>query len=209
MSLVRTNSPLGKLIIRNIGDVGGPRSDLVDAELDNIIAWAKLSPRVIKVDTSVVGTITTGLDSMHSFSLPANSLAATNDWVRFRYAGNLAANDNQKRLQITFDAQVLENTGLIDIDQGWFKVDGTYTRLTATSVFAEATISFGFLNQLDGAAAQAGSSLRLISRNANLTVANLTSNAVTLLVQAETDGVAGGGTNDITQNLSIIELFQQ
>jgi len=204
VSLARTNSPLGKLIIRNIGDVGGPRSDLVDAELDNIIAWAKNSPRVIKVDVSVVGNVGAGLDSLHSFSLPANSLATNGDWVRFRYCGNCATNDNDKRLQTSIDAQVLENTGLIDIDQGWWRVEGTYTRLSATSLFAESCISFGFLNQLDGAAAQAGSSLRLISRNANLTVANLNSNAVTMLVQAEATA-----NNDVTQNLSIIELYQQ
>jgi hypothetical protein len=209
LSLVRVFSDLGQLIIRNIGDNGGPRADRVSAEFDSIIAWAKDAPRCIHRNITATGTITTGLDSLHSFSLPANSLATNGDWVRFRYAGNLASNDNQKRLQISIDSQVLENTGLIDIDAGWFKVDGTYTRLTATTVFAEATVSFGFLNQLDGAAAQSGSSLRLISRNASPTVANLTSNAVTLLVQAETDGVAGGGTNDIVQNLSIIELCQQ
>jgi hypothetical protein len=205
VSLARTNSPLGKLIIRKIGDVGGPRSDLVDAELDNIIAWAKLSPRVIKVDVSVVGNVGAGLDNLHSFSLDTpNRLLTNGDWVRFRYCGNLATNDNDKRLQVTIDSQVLENTGLIDIDQGWWRVEGTYTRLSATSVFAEACISFGFLNQLDGAAAQSGSSQRLISRNANLTVANLNSNAVTMLVQAEATA-----NNDVQQNLSIIELFQQ
>ena len=212
MSLVRIHSPLSQLIIRQLGDGGGPRADQVSAELDSLIAWAKDAPRCIHRNITTVGTVTTGLDSLHSFSLDTpNRLLTNGDWVRVTYAGNLATNDNQKRLQTSFDAQVLENTGLIDIDQGWWRVEGTYTRLSATTVFAEQQIVFGFLNQLDGAAAQAGSSQRHIARNAVLTVANLTSNAVTLLVQAETDGVAGGvgGTNDITQNLSIIELCQQ
>ncbi len=204
MSLVRAFSDLGQLIIRNIGDNGGPRADRVSAEFDSIIAWAKDAPRCIHRDISVVGNVTTGLDSLHTFTLPANSLATNGDWVRFRYAGNLATNDNNKRLRISIDNQTLEDTGLIDIDQGWWKVDGTYTRLTATTVFAEASISFGFLNQLDGAAAQSGSSQRLISRNSGLTVANLGSNGVVLLVQAEATS-----TNDVTQGLSIIELCQQ
>lgn len=204
MSLARTNNPLNKVIIRQLGDVGGPQSSLVDAELDNIIAWAKNSPRVIKVDTSTVGNVGAGLDNLHSYSLAANSLATNGDWVRVRYCGNLATNDNDKRLQTSMDSQTLENTGLIDIDSGWWRVEGTYTRLSATSVFAEQQIVFGFLNQLDGAAAQAGNSQRHIARNGTLTVSNLTSNAVTLLVQAEATA-----NNDVTQNLSIIELYQQ
>lgn len=204
MSLAREHDPLGNVIIRKIGDAGGPRSDWVADEIDNLIAWAKDAPRCIHRDTSTVGNVGVGLDNLHSFSLPANSLATNGDWLRVTYAGNLATNDNNKRLVTSLDAQTVEDTGLIDIDQGWWRVEGTYTRLSATSVFAEQHIVFGFLSQLDGTAAQSGSSQRHIARNGTLTVSNLTSNAVTVLVQAEATA-----NNDVTQNLSIIELCQQ
>jgi hypothetical protein len=124
------------------------------------------------------------------------------------YIGSLASNDNQKRLQLTIGgAAALENSGLIDIDQGWFRVAGTVTRLSDTSVLAEVDMSFGFLNQIDGAAAQSGSSLRRIARNATLTsLADLDSNPLNFLLEAETDGVSGGGTDDIILKLSRIKL---
>jgi hypothetical protein len=152
-------------------------------------------------DITTIGNVGAGLDSLHSFSLPANSLAFDGDAVWFRYVGNLATNDNDKRLRVSIDNQTLEDTGLIDIDTGWWLVEGTYTRTSPTTVFAEAHIVFGFLSQLNGAAAQAGSSQRHIARNAPLTVAHLNTNPVILLVQAEATA-----NNDVTQNLSNIQL---
>lgn len=152
-------------------------------------------------DITTIGNVGAGLDSLHSFSLPANSLANDGDSVWYLYAGNLATNDNDKRLQIGIDAQVVENTGLIDVDTGWWRVEGTYTRRSPTNIFGEVHVVFGFLNQLDGAGVQSGSSQRHLARNNSLTVSNLNTTAVTMLVQAEATA-----NDDVTQNLSIIKL---
>src|SRR5262245_28344898 len=103
MSLVRQHNPLGNVIIRNIGDAGGPRSDWVADEINNLIAWAKDAPRVIHRNTATTGTVGTGLDNLHSFSLPAGSLASDGDFVEFIYGGILATNDNQKRIVLKLD----------------------------------------------------------------------------------------------------------
>jgi hypothetical protein len=160
---------------------------------------------VIHRNITPTGNVGGGLDTLHSFSLPAGSLATNGDFVEFIYGGVLAVNDNNKQLTITFDGDTIEDTGPpIDIDRGWFRVHGTYTRLTDTSVLATLSTMFGFLDQMDGAGTQAGHSVFHIDRSFSTTVADLDTNAVTLAVQAQ-----GTANDDIVQNLSIIKLTQQ
>lgn len=187
--------------------MGGPRSDLVDAELDNIIAWAKLSPRVIKVDTSVVGNVGTGLDTLHTYSLPAGSLATNNDFLEIEYGGNFGSNNDDKRLVNQIDGNTHEDTGLIDIDALGWSLRLYVVRLSATSVLAHSVLDLGIL-QIDSAGTTTitGIGGRMNQRGQNITVANLNSNAITLLVKGE----SATATNDnVTQYLSIIKLYQQ
>lgn len=209
MSLTRVTNPMATSIVKVLGDSGGALTRDVAAEIDNLIAWAKDAPRVIHRNTATTGTVGTGLDDLHSFSLPAGSLATNGDFVEFIYGGILATNDNQKRIVLKLDGVILEDSALIDIDRGWFRITGTYIRTSATAVTATFTTVFGFLNQIDGAGAQGGHSQFHIARSFSTAVANLNSNPVIMLVQGETDGVVGGGTNDIVQNVSIIKLCQQ
>lgn len=210
MSLVRTNNPLSQVIIRQIGDCGGPRADSVNAELDNIIAWAKDSPRRITVDTSTVGNVGTGLDSLHSYSLAAGRLATNGDSLRIRYGGNFTNNADTKRVQISADGQVAFNSGLRAFDIGlatawWIETD--YVRLSATSLRVSGFAALG--NALTSGGAFDGGNSRFYYQAFNptaLTVANLNSNAITLLVQGE----SSTATNDnVTQNYSEIWLVQQ
>lgn len=151
-------------------------------------------------DTSVVGNVGAGLDSLHSFSLPANSLKSNGDYLRIRYSGTIAANNNDKRLRVSADGQTIGDTTLIDLDAGSWTRDFLYIRLTATTIRATSIDAIGFLNFLNGAA---GGSGVIGSINTDITVANLTNNAITLLVQAEATA-----NDDVVQNLSIIELVQ-
>lgn len=161
-------------------------------------------PKCVGVDISTPGNVGTGLDSLHSFSLPAASLAANNDWVRWTAGGKFGANDDNKRLVVTFDSQSMEDTGLIDIDGQDWKFMSTLIRLSSTSVIHNTALWLGFL-QFDSAGASAGTGGRFISRSTVLTVANLNSNNLTMLVQAE----SATATNDnITQNQTIVEVCQ-
>jgi hypothetical protein len=92
---VRLFPTLGQLIIRKVGDTGGPPSGRVSDELDNIINWAKTSPRRIRFDTSTVGNVGAGLDTLHTFSLDTpNRLLTDGDSLKVRYGGKFAANAN-------------------------------------------------------------------------------------------------------------------
>lgn len=205
MGLARTNSPLGKLIIRQIGDVGGPRSDLVDAELDNIIAWAKVSPRNIKRDTSTVGNVGGGLDTLHTFSLPANSLQADGDYLKVRYGGKFASNANTKRIVASFGGTAVSSlgTGLFDIRSGDWVYDLYIIRLSSTSVRVSGQIMWTFIAR-DGAGTMTGNGF-YGSINTDITgLSALGSNATTMKVEAE-----GTANDDIQQNFTVIELTQQ
>jgi hypothetical protein len=212
-TLERVHDGLGPLIIRKLGDVGGPRSDRVEDELDSIISFINdlvdgtgviaNVPRCIHRDTDAIGNVGAGLDSLHTFDLPAGSLATDGDYLRVRYAGTFATNDNDKRIQISVDGQAVRNTTALDFDLGEWVEDITYIRLTSTTIRATLSEKLGFLNLLGGAAGGSGFHAGI---SIDITVSNLDSNDVTLLVEAESSGAA---SDDIVQNLSIIELTQQ
>lgn len=208
MSLVRVHSPLSQLIIGQLGDAGGPRADQVSAELDSLIAWAKLSPRCIHVNTTSTGNVGGGTDSLHSFSLPAGSLATDNDFVDIQYGGTFPnVNNNTKQIIVSIDSQVVFNMAGAgrDIDGAFsWKIILQYIRVSATTVRATGAALLGrVFGGTDGALDAGNSRWYYEAINATPTVANLTNNAVTLLVQA-----VGTANGDITQNASTIHLTQ-
>lgn len=210
MGLVRTFSDLGQVIIRKLGDVGGPRTDRVSAEFDNIIAWAKASPRNIHTNTTVTNSSGVGPDVLHTFSLDTpNRLLTDGDYLNVWYAGSSAVNDRDKAVQAQFDNQDYEGGGILDIDSstGWVLFN-RIIRVSATTVRIAHLL---LINQMfsDGANAFTSFNLgaNLVTRNTLLTVANLNSNAITMRVRSVV-GV-GGAAADVVQNQSIIELRQQ
>jgi hypothetical protein len=201
LSLVRLFPTLGQLIIRKLGDTGGPPSDRVSQELDNIITWAKLSPRCIHRNFATTNSAGAGPDVLHTFTVPAGTLVA-NDFLDVWYAGNTATNDNDKAVQAQFDSQTYENGGLFDYDVGvgWAMtvrigvIDLTHVIVSHILVLNLAQAG-GTVNTFSSGNAGA----LIISRNTPLTVANLSSNAVVMRVRSL--GVAAA---DVFQNTSII-----
>lgn len=156
----------------------------------------------INRDISVVGNITTGLDTLHSFTLVANSLANNGDYLKVRYGGTFATNDNDKRIQISFGGQVVDNTALFDQDGGVWDYDLTFVRFTATQVKITGTKSWGSISR-DGAGTAAGNA-NISTIFTAITVPDLSSNSMIMLVEAEATA-----TNDVQQGLSVIELSVQ
>jgi hypothetical protein len=209
MSLTRVYATLNNLIIRKLGDVGGPSSSRVDEELNRIIAWVRSSPRNIHRNFAKVDSVGVGPDVLHTFSLPANSLETNGDYLSVWYAGNFAANDRDKGVQAQFDGQDYAGAGAVDLDiaGGWAFVN-RIARIDATHV----RISHFYLaNIMALDSANAPQSFTeggiMACRNTNLTVANLASTAITMRVRSVV-GV-GAAAADVFQNMSIIELTQQ
>lgn len=216
-SLARLHEDLGQVLVRRLGDAGGPRMDRVSAEFDSIIEYVnELADSIdaistsaifcIHRDTSAVGNVGGGLDTLHSFSLDTPHRLTTNgDYVRVRYGGTYANTEDDKQLRVSFDGQLAVSFGaVIDLENGEWYVDLTYTRVSATSVRVTGFDNHVQFRMADGAIVASPSGSFHAVRNATLTVSNLDSNAVTLLVQGE-----GTNDNDVVQNFSIIELQQQ
>lgn len=209
-------SPEG-VILANTGSIALSDNGLVYKKTTDDIAtgWIELQsgfaatvPRRINIDNSVVGNVGAGLDSLHSFTIPANTLAATNDEIAFEGGGPIANNANTKRVAFSFDGQITVDSGLRIVTSaganiGW-KILGTVIRLTATTVRINATIYLGFMG-VDSANTPngfgAGGTMQ--TKTFDLTVANLTTNPVIMLFQAE-----GTANDDVQQNLSKQYLTQ-
>jgi len=213
MSLARLFSGatgLGQLIIRQLGDVGGPPTDRVSQELDNIIAWAKASPRCIKRDTTKVDSAGVGPDVLHTFSLPANSLQTDGDYLSVWYAGAFSVSNRDKFVQAQFDGTDYENGGVFDFDAstGWamfnriIRLDSTHVRVS--NVLIANLVS---VNSANVASSQNIGGFIITRNSASIATANLNSNAVTMRVRSVV--AAGAAAADVFQNLSIIELTQQ
>ncbi len=210
MSLARVHNPLGNTIIRQLGDAGGPRSDWVADEINNLIAWVRSSPRNIRRDFSVVNSAGVGPDVLHTFTLPANSLETDGDYLTVWYGGNFAANVRNKAVQAQFDGQDYQGAGVTDIQGaiGWV-VAARIARLSSTSVRVS---SFLLENAMGittaGVAGSFGTGSNMFCRSNDLAgVANLNSNAVVMRVRSVVS--AGAAAADVVQNMSIIELTQQ
>lgn len=205
MSLVRSHSPLRKLIIRILGDVGGPRIDDVDDELNTIFAWAKDAPRCLVRDfpSTPVGNVNAGPDTLHTFTLPSGSLATNGDWLRVRYAGLFAGDNDTKTIVVQFDGQTVSNLAEAQAPVAW-TYDIIYGRVSATSVRYSSAISWGRL-RFPNAGALTDEGL-FTAEQGVITVANLNSNGVILLLQG---GDAGSETNDVQYSQAVIELCQQ
>ncbi len=167
-------------------------------------------PICIHRNTTVVGNFGAGLDSLHSFSLPAGSLAVNLDYLTAHYAGFFAANDNNKRVNGSFGGVAYEALGAaIDLDggadTGW-TMTVKITRLSSTSVSVSSVFSTQIIGADSAAAVNSGGIGGIvITRNKTITgLSDLGANAMTMLVQGE-----GTSDNDVVQNQSIIELCRQ
>lgn len=162
--------------------------------------------RAVNVDTSTVGNVGAGVDTLHTYTLASNSLTSNNDYLEIEYGGTFAANDNNKRLQITFDGQNIFDTGSFDFDgagaNGQWAITLTIIRVSSTSIRTMARVMLGQATA-DGASTFAGNMV-LSGRNGTFTVSNLGSTAVVITLSAE-----GTADNDAVANASIVRLTQR
>ena len=138
---------------------------------------------------------------MHTFNLPAGSLATNGDYVEVIYSGTFAANDNNKRIVINFGGAVVDDSSLQDQDAGSWEYRLTYVRLSATSVRFITRAVWGIL-ATDSTPTLSGNG-RTFTNTSTITVSDLSANAMTMLVQGEATS-----NDDIVQSMSIIRVTQ-
>lgn len=206
MALARVTSVLAQVIIRALGDSGGTLRRDVESELDNIISWAKVSPRCIHRNFTEVGNSGTGLDPLMSFTIPAGTLAVDGDFLFIHGAGNFNANDDNKRLVTLWNATAFFDTGLADFDTFGWQVQWIIARQSATTI---ASSVLGVLGNVAidsaGGITSNGANTRTAYVNA-FAANNLNSNTNSITFQGES---ATATNNNITQNILIVSVTQQ
>lgn len=204
--LQRVRDKLRLQLVRRLGDAGGPRADDVDAELDNLIAWAAQSPRCIHRDITPVGNVGAGEDDLVGFDVAANSLATDGDYISGWGSGNFATNDTDKFVRLYVGGTVVISMGAtdIDIEKGW-NLTYKIIRTSATTVLVGAVLSCN-VAAIDSAATATSFTFGWYSESSNVsvTVSDLASSTLAIQFTAQ-----GGADDDVTQNFSIIELCQQ
>lgn len=99
---------------------------------------------VLYVNSTAVGNVLTGEDTLMTYSLPADTLAVNNQSLRFEAWGTTAANGNTKTLKFYFgtDVETIFTSALNNVD--WF-VEGTIIRTgAATQKIMYRVITSGF-----------------------------------------------------------------
>ncbi len=162
-------------------------------------------PKCVLKSRTIVGNVGAGLDTLHSLSLLADSLSNDEDYIHVDQGGAFAVNDADKRIQISFGGQVIHNSGLRDIDTGVWRITYDVIRLTSTTVRVSGFMMLGIILAGADGALDTGNSRYYITalQPADLTVANLNSNAMVILLEAEATN-----NDDVVQRFSKVELVQ-
>lgn len=114
MSLARLFTTLSQKKVLHLGDVGGPRSDQLDAELNNIINAFNIGFGVYFADVAVrqTGANTTETD-FSTKTVLANTFANNGDLMIFASRTVYAANANTKRYRVYWDSSVIFDSGAV------------------------------------------------------------------------------------------------
>lgn len=146
---------------------------------------------VIEVNTTQVGNVGTGEDDLMTFSVPANSLSANGDFVRFYVHGSIANSVNAKRVKVKFGATTFFDTGAagIPISAAFdFTITGLVIRTGAATQLA-----YAYMNTANGT---------LASYVGSGTPAETLSGAITLKLTGEATA-----NDDIVQKSFVVEWY--
>lgn len=95
----------------------------------------------ININVNTVGNVGTGTDNLLTYSVPANTLAATGDYLHFKMAGVTANTVNTKTITAVFGGSTLITSGAIGIStlDNW-EIDGYIIRTSPTTLRCTTTI---------------------------------------------------------------------
>lgn len=160
------------------------------SNISTVFARAKRAAYQSYSNTTPVGNINAGVDTLITYTLPANVLALDGYSLELKAWGTFAANGNNKELKMLFGSAVLYDTGVVAVNDGTWMLNATIVRTGAATQQAITTMT-----------------------SSNATVAN----SVTYLVPTETlsgtivikctgEAIA---TNDIIQKGFLLKIIPQ
>lgn len=140
-------------------------------------------------NVTAVGNIGVGEDNLITYSLLANSLSSTADYIEIRAYGTFASNANNKRVKLYFGTATLIDTGVVAANSGSWIIDSTISRITSASELAISKIISDNTLVTDGSS--------FVAATQNL--------AGNITIKCTGEGVA---TDDIIQKGLIIKWFK-
>ncbi len=167
--------------------------DILEHTFSNISTVFARSKRALYQqysNTTPVGNVTTGIDTLISYTLPANVLALDGYNLEIKAWGTFAANANNKELILLFGSAVLYDTGVVAVNNGTWLLTATITRTGAATQQAITTMT-----------------------SSNSTVVNSVTYVVpteslsgTIIIKCTGEAIA---TNDIVQNGFLLKVIPQ
>lgn len=146
---------------------------------------------ILSVDTTAVGNVTTGEDTLMTYSLPANALSANGKAVRITAWGTTAANANTKTHKLHFGSTAVATFSNTGSAQNWF--------FMATVVRTGAAAQEAFV--WAGKGTSGNFALGDVERT---TPAEDVTAAITIKVTGQS---TEGATNDVVQRGMIVEIL--
>lgn len=161
--------------------------------------------RPIEVNRTEEGNNAGVLTTLHSFLLEGGTLRNNGYYLNVKCGGFYSGTSNLKQLALFFDSLPYNDTGLRDaaepgVDLGW-ECDARIIRLSPTSIRTISKITAQFFGVISGNASFTAGGGFVIVKNQDLTVSNLDTDDIVMLVQG-----LGAAADDVVQNLTIIEL---
>ena len=137
--------------------------------------------------TSTTNNTGTGESALYGQSIAASALSADGQRIRFRYAGTIQSSANNKQLRVKFGSTTFFDSGAANpAATEAFVIEGTITRIGATSQKCEARMTTG--------------SMTVFNFAGYATAAETLSGAVTLLFTGQ-----GGASTEITFETGVVE----
>lgn len=146
---------------------------------------------LLSINTTAVGNVGAGEDTLMSYTLPGKTLAVNGQTVRISAGGRFGATAGNKTLKLYVGSTVLYSTGAVAIvsDEGW-ALDATLWRLGATSERALTRALSSAALMIDSAA--------VVSPGETL------ANALNITVTGEE---SGGNSNGVVCEYLMVELL--
>jgi hypothetical protein len=185
---------LGNLIVRNIGDGAGPIASRVESELDSLVAWAKLSPRITFVDVTDHANSGSGVTTIITVSNAAGTLAATGDFLEFVGEYDLVSAGVTKTITYSFGGQNLNaNPWNNTLASTQITIIGRVYRVDSTHCRCYIACSLPFAGQTNP-----------FTQFGDITVSNMDSNALDFVVKLQ-----GTSSSDVTHRVSHMAVISR
>lgn len=168
--------------------------------------------KTIRTDFSVIGNpALAGLQTLHSYTLPARSLRNNNDYLIIETSGRYSGTANLKANALSFQGIFFVNTGLRALNSASWRCRAELYRITPTQLRYSATIWMGHFGVTSATVADSngglgGFNFNFVSNPTDLAVADLDVNNSVITVAASSGAAAAGDVDCVVTKIELVRF---